>query len=439
MRRCALPWLLLALTLGAACARHSDGDADARLDRVAERYVHLVLSMGPHDKDYVDAFYGPEAWRTEATKSIRPLPDIRSEADSLATIASAIAPSFRDDARRLRPRYLADQLRALSARVSMLEGEKMPFDAESRALYGSVAPVVADSVFERVLTRIDSILPGKGSLNERYDAFVKRFVVPKDRVERVCAAAIEAARERTKRHIALPDSERFTVEYVTGRSWGAYNWYKGGYHSLIQVNLDYPYYIGSALGIGCHEGYPGHHVLNLLKERDLVRGRGWMEFTVYPLFSPESFLAEGSADYGVDLTFPEEERLAFEKRVLYPLAGLDTTDAGRYFELRRLERQLRYAGIAAARQYLDGERDAKQTVAWLRSHALATEHEARLAVDFYDQYRSYVINYALGKDFVAERMRARAPGGGGAAWRAFADLLRQPSVVEPSRAAVAAR
>ena len=36
------------------------------MDRVAEGYVKLVLAMGAHDADYVDAYYGPSEWKTEA-------------------------------------------------------------------------------------------------------------------------------------------------------------------------------------------------------------------------------------------------------------------------------------------------------------------------------------------------------------------------------------
>ena len=428
MRRPTLALWLLAVSLAVSC--DPGAKSERLLGPVAERYVRLVLAMGSHDKDYVDAYYGPARWRTEAQATPLALVAIRHEADSLAAVASGAAGALAKGDHSLRARYLSDQLHALSGRVSMLEGARLPFDLESKRLYGVVAPDVPDSVFEEVVGRINSLLPGKGPLNARYDAFVKRFLVPRDRIERVLAAAIEEARERTKRHLVLPDSEHFTVEYVTGRSWGAYNWYQGRYKSLIQINLDSPFYISSAIGLGCHEGYPGHHVLNVLKERDLVHGRGWVEYTVYPLYSPESFLAEGSADYGVDLTFPDAENHAFEKQVLFPLAGLDPADADRYFQLRRAERQLRYAGISAARRYLNGERDSSQTVAWLRTHALATEQEARLAVAFYNQYRSYVVNYAAGKDFVAELMRRRAPAGGKPAWNAFADLLRHPSVVD---------
>src|SRR5690606_403409 len=107
--------------------------------------------------------------------------------------------------------------------------------------------------------------------------------------------------------------ESFQVEYVTDKPWSGYNWFQGDAHSLIQVNTDLPIFIDRAVELGCHEGYPGHHVYNALLENELVRERGWMEYSVYPLFSPASLIAEGSANYGVKLAFPGDERLAFER------------------------------------------------------------------------------------------------------------------------------
>ena len=43
------------------------------MDRIAERYVKLVLAVGQHDRDYVDAYYGPAAWKTEAESRKAPL------------------------------------------------------------------------------------------------------------------------------------------------------------------------------------------------------------------------------------------------------------------------------------------------------------------------------------------------------------------------------
>ena len=87
------------------------------------------------------------------------------------------------------------------------------------------------------------------------------------------------------------------------------------------------------MDLACHEGYPGHHVYNTLLEKHLVKDRGWMEFTVYPLFSPQSLIAEGTANYGIPVTFPDDERIAFEEKVLFPAAGLDPARVREYYEV----------------------------------------------------------------------------------------------------------
>ena len=117
-------------------------------------------------------------------------------------------------------------------------------------------------------------------------------------------------------------AREFDLGFVTGKSWSGYNYYKGGYRSRIEVNTDLPIRISRAVDLGCHEGYPGHHVLNTLLEQHLAKGRGWIEYSVYPLYSPQSLLAEGSANYGIELAFPGREKLAYEVKALYPLAGL---------------------------------------------------------------------------------------------------------------------
>jgi hypothetical protein len=54
-----------------------------------------------------------------------------------------------------------------------------------------------------------------------------------------------------------------------------------------------------------------------------VKDRGWTEFSIYPLFSPQSLIAEGTANFGIEVAFPGAERVAFEQRVLFP-AGLSS-------------------------------------------------------------------------------------------------------------------
>ena len=397
------------------------------MDSAAEQYVRLVLALGQHDADYVDAYYGPPEWRREASRAKRPVGEIGAEALALAKKIDALEEDRTEEDRRRR-RFLARQLEALAARAQMLSGRKMSFDEESRALYDAVAPVNTEEHFRRLRDRLAAELPGDGTLAERYEAFRRDLVIPRDRLDAVFQKAIQAARERTARHIALPKDEQFTVEYVTGKTWSGYNWYQGHYRSLIQVNTDLPVHIDRALDLACHEGYPGHHVYNVLLEQHLVRDRGWVEFQVYPLFSPESLIAEGSANYGIEMAFPDEERLAFEKGTLFPLAGLDPARAERYEKVRALAESLSYAGNEAARRYLNGEIDAKAAAAWLTEYALMPPARAEQRVRFIEQYRSYVINYNLGKDLVRRWMEAAGATGTAAdrRWNRFEHLLSRP-------------
>jgi hypothetical protein len=252
--------------------------------------------------------------------------------------------------------------------------------------------------------------------------------VPPERLSEVFDAAIAECRSRTLDHVALPAGESFTVEFVTDKSWSGYNWYQGGFRSLIQVNTDLPIYIDRAIDLACHEGYPGHHVYNALLEQHLVRERGWREFTVYALFSPQSLIAEGTANYGIEVAFSDDDRLAFERDVLFPLAGLDAARADEYYEVLTLVDRLAYAGNEAARRYLDGEIDRAAAAAWLSRYAMTPPLRAEQRTRFIDQYRSYVINYNLGKDLVKQYIESR----GGTSdrpdvrWREFAALLSSP-------------
>jgi hypothetical protein len=394
------------------------------MDRIAESYVKLALALGAHDPDYVDAYYGPKAWREGVDSTTVPLAEVPARAAALRT-ALAATPQSRDSMVTLRREYLDRQLASMAARVGVLQGRRLPFDEESRALYDAVAPINGEPHFQALIARLDAALPGTGPVPARYEAFRQRFVIPRQRLDSVFQAAIAGCRERTAANVELPAGERFTVEYVTGKPWSAYNWYQGEFRSVIQVNTDLPIFIDRAVDLACHEGYPGHHVYNVLLEKHLVRDRGWVEFSVYPLFSPQSLIAEGSANYGVAVAFPGDERVAFERDRLFPLAGLDPARAAEYYRVMALAKELGYAGNEAARRYLNGEIDAAAAARWLTRYALMEPARAEQRVRFFDKYRSYVINYNLGEDLVRRYVEARAADPA-ARWRTFAALLSSP-------------
>src|SRR5215470_17254742 len=191
MRFCIERWALSIALFAASCAAPTH-QQDTSMNSLAEQYVRLVLAVGQHDPDYVDAYQGPPEWRTEAEARKLPLADIGPRAAALSqTLAAATTPEAGDEMAQLRQQYLAHQLEALRARVSMLMGTRLRFDEESKALYDAVAPAHTEGDFAGVLAQLEAKLPGSGPLIDRYEAFRSQFVIPRDRLDAVFKAAIE--------------------------------------------------------------------------------------------------------------------------------------------------------------------------------------------------------------------------------------------------------
>ncbi len=398
------------------------------VNRIAETYVHLVLALGQHDADYVDAYYGPPEWQHEEAAAKKSLTAIKSLATGLLAELQRFDTAGAEEIVRLRQRYLGRQLQSLIARTEILDGRRYSFDEEARALYDADPPHYSAEHFDAILNQVESLLTGRGTLIQRYDEYRKKFVIPPDKLDAVFSAAIAECRSRTIRHIVVPAAESFKVEYVTNKPWSGYNWYKGNGYSVIQVNSDLPITIDRAVDLAAHEGYPGHHVYNALLEQHLVRERKWMEFTAYPLFSPQSLIAEGTANFGIEVAFPGKERLTFERETLFPLAGIDPDLAEPYYRVFDLVTRLGYAGNEAARGYLDGRMSKENAVEWLMNYALMPKERAEQRIRFFDKYRSYVINYNVGLDLVRQYIERRGgtPENASKRWDEFGLLISSP-------------
>ena len=396
------------------------------LDAIARDYVRLQLEIDARDEGYVDAYYGPAEWREAARANPRELPALAEAVAALqGRLAAVSVPAGSMEARRIA--FLNAQLTAAATRLRMVRGERLSFAEEAQGLYGITPELRPLAEYDSVLARIEALVPGEGPLPERIEAFMTRFTIPSERLDAVMRAAIAECRRRTVAHIEMPEEEAFTLEFVTNQPWSGYNWYQGDYRSLIQINTDQPVRLGRAVDLGCHEGYPGHHAYNALLERELARERGWIEYMVYPLYSPQSFIAEGSANYGIELAFPGEERLRFETETLYPLAGLPTEGAADYLALQEALVALSGARFTIARDLLEERISEEDAVRLIRRYQLMTESRARQSLAFTRRYRAYVINYGLGRDMVAAHIEHAGPDPA-ARWAAMRQLLSEPTL-----------
>ena len=390
------------------------------LDDLAQRYVRLALEFGEYDTDYVDAYLGPEEWREEARKNLRPQEQLAADiADILRELADYSANS---ELEQHRLDHLLKNVRAMDTRARMAMGESFSFATEARLIYDVKLSDYDMDRFDHLLAEINLLVPGEGDLAGRVDAFRSQFEIANEKVEAVFQAAVAECRRRTEKYIELPADERYTLELVTGTSWGGYNWYQGDNHSLVQVNLDFPLKIDQAIDLGCHEGYPGHHVGNMTVENRLLKERGWIEYAVFPLFSPAALVGEGSGNYGIELAFPGDEKVKFEREVLYPMAGLDPQLAEQLENLNELFSELSFARVSTTRFYLDGEISRDEAIELTRKYGLTSREEAEKRIRFSEQYRSYILNYSVGKALVQDYIERQADNLEGR-WQAFERML----------------
>jgi len=422
---------LLLLSCNEKREASSKSELELNLNKVAEGYVRLVLQVGLYDPDYVDAYYGPEEWKPkESSKDIDSslLVDLQNTADNLLDELDKLSKYEATDIEKKRYRFLYKHLLSVKGKLYMLAGGKFSFEQEAKTLFDTEVPDFPDEYFIEILKELNKILPGKGNLPERMNNLRKKFIIPVDKLDTVFNTAISECRKRTQAHLELPENESFIVEYVKDQPWGAYNWYKGNNFSVIQVNIERPIHIESAIGIAAHEGYPGHHVFNSLLEKNLTVDNGWVEFSVYPLFSPLSFLAEGTAIYGIEMIFPGDSKIKFEKEVLFPLAGLNPADADLYYKVLELTDKLDYADIHAAKNYLDGNWNREQTINYLVSYTLSTRERIEKKIQFIERYRAYIVNYNVGKDNVEAYIikNGGTPDDLKRRWELFKELLSTP-------------
>ena len=85
-------------------------ETGSKMDEIAESYVRLVLAVGHHDEDYVDAYYGPPEWAEQADEITTV--EIRERAGKLIERLAQEPADETDEMSELRRSYLEAQLRA---------------------------------------------------------------------------------------------------------------------------------------------------------------------------------------------------------------------------------------------------------------------------------------------------------------------------------------
>jgi hypothetical protein len=370
------------------------GVGDSSLDRHAVEYLDAIARLGRLDPDSVDFHTGLSATDESRESSFNELAEYsRVLAGHLETTHARAQES------RARAQALSARFNALAMRADQLDGRGILFDDELATLF-AVNPHDLWQSGQRdraaIVDEIGQRLPGPGTLSSRLDTYQRRFVVSRGRLHATVTRSVAICRERTRAYIDLPAGEEVAIEYVAERPWSGYSHYRGGYRSLLQINRALPLTVAQIFGLACHEGYPGHHAYNVIRDQELVQKRGRVEDKTLAIFSPGGFRAEALATAAAAMAFGPAERLRLFRDDLFPLAGLDPGDAETYVEVNDLLERLSSETTVIVGRYLAGTLMASEATTALRGQALMEHPEMLLR--YVDRYRGYSLAYTFGRD-----------------------------------------
>lgn len=371
------------------------------IDSFGRDYLRLVLSIDRHIDGYIDAYYGPPELKAEVAA------EPREEAAALRDQLERLSDEIPVD-NETRHRYAEASLRAIDCTIRMLEGEEIDYLDEVRRIY-DIRPVKVDeSRFEQAQQTLDQLLPNDDnglSLAGRLDRWREQFQLPAPEAVPLFEIIREEVRQRTRALIELPAGEAVEIRLTNNQPWSAYNWYLGNGRSLIEINTDMPLQLNHLLGLLAHEGYPGHHTEQSVKERLLYREKGYAEQAALLLHSPSAVIAEGIATTALEMIFPDDSDYDWNADVLFPAAGRQFASdiATQMRAVAEAAQTQRYVSGNAAILLHTGKLNADQALDYIITYGLSTPERAQKSLSFitHPLYRSYPFTYTVGYDLIA--------------------------------------
>jgi hypothetical protein len=395
-------------------------------DPVARDYILLGLRLDQHIPGLVDGYFGPAELKAQVDMEQRRSPArLREDAAALrGRLGAEIPEADRRD-------WLDVQLVALETQAAALAGDPLPYLDHVTRCFDHTPAWIPDERFDDAAARIDELLPGDGSLDDRLAAWDAGLEVPVDRLRDVAEWLVARFRNVAAERFGLPEGEDLRVSLVSDQPWSAYNWFDGGRRSRIDVNTDLPIHAPRLPGLAAHEAYPGHHLEHSTKEAELVDRQGRLESSILLINTPECLVSEGLADLGVRFVAPAAERVDLLVE-LFERAGLaDGTDPAA--ARARAERAAAIdghratlgtvAGNVALLRHVEG-RSHDEAVAYFRDVGRVSQARAEKRLEFIEHslWRTYIFVYAEGEALL-ERWVDAVPDGERAA--RFGRLLRE--------------
>jgi hypothetical protein len=367
------------------------------LDDFGRAYLTLALEINKHVDGYIDGYIGPAELKAEVDSSKKK--PARALLDDLSALRDKL-PSG-DPAREA---YLKAVLRAIECTLRIQNGEELDYLDEVNHLYDISLQKVDESLFTTAHQELDTLLPGEGTVEERLNAWRKRYELRPDQLMPMLDLVRAETRKRTMGLIDLVEGEGIELTAVHNQPWSAYNWYKGNAQSLIEFNIDLPISALGLLDLFAHEAYPGHHTEGQLKEKHLYQELGYAEQAAMLLHSPSAVIAEGIAVTALEMIFPDDSHHEWNAEVLFPAVEVQADPPEVIRRIEAAREKLRYVSGNAAILYNTNEYTQDQTIDYIQTYALATRPRAEKSFRFISHplFRSYPFTYTQGYDLIAQ-------------------------------------
>ncbi len=368
--------------------------AATELDKLIEDYIRLAFRIDKHISGLVDAYYGPETLRSEVAAE-QPL-----SLSWLSGLAEELELAFAAHD-NLRGNFLRRQVQALRAQIADTLSDHRAYDYVTlvhEMLDVEAQPVPAAQI-EAYQSDVRRLLLDLGYRQEPVAAIAAwetDSCIRGDGLADFCSREVGVLRLATQRRLPyLPAKETATIEGVTDKPWGAYNWYLGNFVSRIELNLDVPMTRQSALGLLRHEIYPGHHTDHSIHERICYREQGRLEVSIKLLNTPDCPIVEGLADVG------------------YLLLDQHSRDSQAEQLHRTLSDLRRAAGVNAALLHHQQGGSVAEATAYRMRVGWVDERRATQAMKFvvHPLWRAYTFTYWAGGNLVEQAITAARKGG----------------------------
>lgn len=422
MRKPLLSLAAALILMAAAPAPVSNGGIDA----IAREYVVLALEVKQLEPDWIEAPEVPAELQKEADgRKLNPGAIVEQISALIDRLDRIPRPADRLDAER--HEWLRASLVSLRMQLQVKQGKKWPVAQEVELRYGFRPDFRPLSEYDPILARLDKQLSGPGTLSERITRLQETAIIPPNKVQAVQDAAFRECRRRAAEHVNLPKGESVERRWVTDPLFAGSNTYKGNGHSLAEFSSQYKWKVDQLLWVTCHEIYPGHHTHFAIRSASLRYGKKWPEFGIDQNYGPVIPAAEAVAEYGVGLTFPIEDRIKFERDVLYPIAGLKMSNPDGWRAFWTAKFDMLGASAAVAQQYLDGKLGKEEARQAFIKYRTMTPDAADKMMPIVDQLGSYIIASDVGWMTIDRRLRGRPLD---EQWKAFNRVLREPMTVK---------